>query len=820
MDEVLRQGILSFQSEDWQGALGRFDEVARLRPHRNDVHNYRARAYERLGRLEDALECLDRALGIDPRNLADLRNRGIVLKKLRRATEALTCFEQVLAIDPDDVIALTKRALLLNDQERRHEALEYIERAARASPDDLDVLNARVIILDNLGRYQDALLDVDHMLALRPTCTDAINNTGMLLARIGRFAEALRCYDRSLGIDPNQAQARYNRSLIRLSLGDWLRGFEEFESRWDTDSLKAARWSAVAPLWLGQADLQGKTILLYHEQGYGDTLMSVRYIPLLAEQGAQVVLAVPATLEKLLQTVPGVARVVSGSLAGLVHHYHAPLMSLPLAFRTTPETIPRPLSYVSADPNLVARWAQRLGVRTKPRIGVVWGGRRYAPVNYPRDVLLDSLRPLFELDADFIGLQKEITAADRALLGQLPRFRSLGEGLEDFADTAALIETLDLVIAADTAVAHLAGALGKPVWLMNRYAACWRWLQQGERSTWYPSLRQFRQPSVGDWDAVVRSVRAAAAELFESDRGISSPASSPAQTPALTASAPTAAQGAARHKIRFVCATRLSKEIFFAKAALGRSLPLYRTYPQDQAIELRLFPDNRAGLSGLYNVAIEESRSDPAVLVFIHDDVYLSDYFWADHLHKALQTYDVVGLVGNRRRLPGQASWMYLDERFTSDSYDNFSGVLGHGEPFPNLRQLSVYGPPGVEVKLLDGVFMATRSATLLERDLRFDPRFRFHFYDLDFCRQAELRQLKMGTCAMSLVHASAGELGSNGWRLAYKEYLAKYGESQALSANRGGVERSLLSPATCATNTSNSPATRSMTVVQSPARD
>jgi len=772
LDQVLQLGIQSLQNEDWGEALDCFDSVARWQPHRNDIHNYRARAYERLGRLEDALECLDRALAIDPRNSADLLNRSSVLRKLRRPAEALVSLEQLLAAKPDNVLALTKRALLLNDMERREEAFASIQRAANLSPDDLNVLNTRVIVLDSLERYEEALHDVNRMLTLNPGYADAINNTGMLLARLGRFEEALRCYDRSLELDANQGQARYNRSLIRLSLGDWTAGFEEFENRWLTENLRGARLSGLAPLWLGQEDLQGKTILLYHEQGYGDTLMSVRYIPMLAERGARVILVAPTALSKLMQTVPGITRVVTGGETGIVHHCHAPLMSLPLAFRTSPETIPAPVSYMSADPSQVARWAQRLGPRTKPRIGVVWGGRRYGPINYPRDVPLGHLRPLFELDVDFIGLQKEMADSDRALLSQFPRLRSFGEILEDFADTAALIMNLDLVIAADTAVAHLAGALGKPVWLMNRYAACWRWLQQGERSPWYPTMRQFRQPSLGDWDSVVRSVcTAATAALVDSTQR-----QQPVTRTTLAATRPPAP--AAREKIRFVCATRCSQADFLTRAALGRSLPAYRTYPKGQVIELRLFPNNRAGLSGLYNTAIEEARVDPAILVFIHDDVYLSDFFWADHLHKALESFDVVGLVGNRRRLPGQVSWMYLDDRFTSDSYENFSGVLGHGEPFPNLTQLSVYGDPGAEVKSLDGVLMAARSTLLIERDLRFDPRFQFHFYDMDFCRQAELRQLKMGTVAMSLVHASSGELGGNAWRAAYGEYLRKYGET------------------------------------------
>lgn len=229
--------------------------------------------------------------------------------------------------------------------------------------------------------------------------------------------------------------------------------------------------------------------------------------------------------------------------------------------------------------------------------------------------------------------------------------------------------------------------------------------------------------------------------------------------------------------IRFVCATRLSTQDFFAKSPMGRSLPLYRTFPPRQRIELRLFPNNARGLPVVYNVAIEEAKANPAVLVFVHDDLYLSDYYWADHLLEGLQKFDIVGLAGNIRRAPRQASWMYLDDQFTRDDYANLSGVLGHGDGFPNLKELSFYGDPGREVKLLDGVLLATSSETFKDSGLRFDQRFDFDFYDMDFCRQAELRNIHMGTWAISAIHASAGKLGGSDWRANHQRYLSKYSE-------------------------------------------
>jgi hypothetical protein len=338
-----------------------------------------------------------------------------------------------------------------------------------------------------------------------------------------------------------------------------------------------------------------------------------------------------------------------------------------------------------------------------------------------------------------------------------------------------------LVITVDTSTAHLAGALGKPVWILNRYASCWRWLRDRTDSPWYPTARLFRQASFGDWAGVVRAVKGAAEEVLGQGKSFQTAAAGVVQPSQTTAGAPVARSAVSKdravEKIKFVCATRLSSEEFFATSALGRSLLNFREFPKGQPIELRLFQKNTESLPVVYNTAIEEARSDPAILVFIHDDVLLCDFYWAQHLLEALDRFQLVGLSGNRRRVPGQPSWMYVDEHFTRDDPGNFSGVVGHGEGMPNLQQLSVYGPPLQEVKLLDGVMLAMRSRLLLESGLRFDPQFDFDFYDLDFCRQAEARGIRMGTCAISVVHQSAGRLGKPHWRENYGKYRRKYGE-------------------------------------------
>jgi tetratricopeptide (TPR) repeat protein len=775
------QGIDFFTRGAWDRALADFDRALDEDPRDAELHNYRARALDALGRSEEALRAIEQALDIDPGNLADLKNRAAMLRRLGHLPEALAGFDTLLKRNPNDVDALIKRAHTLNELEQREAALSCAERALNVQPNALAALNARGMVLERLGRYDEALTDFERMLAIRPDEPDALNNRGMIEARRGQFAKALDSYNRSLGIQPDQPQAFYNRALVRLSLGDWEQGLQEFESRWETAPLNRMRPRLAAPQWTGTQDLSGKTLFVYHEQGYGDTLQCVRYIPCLAERGAKVILAVPAALRQLMETLDGNPRVLALTDPVPPHDLQCPLMSLMKACGTTTDAVPSSPAYLRADPQAVLAWKRRLGGSRRARIGVAWSGRGYAPINYPRDVPLSLIESIFALDADFICLQTEMCESDQARLAEFERVDARSaRSLKDFSDTAALIECLDLVICADTAVAHLAGSLGKPVWLMNRYASCWRWGQHGSRSSWYPSLRIFRQRAVGDWQGVIEQVRSAAAEFLSEheayavmrrtgDRGDSEVAESG------RASAGDAELG--RDTIRFVCATRYSAEDFIAKSPLGRSLPLYRTFPRGQRIELRLFKENSQGLSAVYNTAIEEARNDPAVLVFIHDDVHLSDYYWADHLLEGLREFDIVGLAGNRRRVPRQASWMYLDDQFRRDDDEHLSGVLGHGEGFPNLKQLSIYGEPRQQCKLLDGVLLAVHSETLIKRELRFDPRFQFHFYDLDFCRQAEQRGLRMGTWALSVIHASAGKLGSDAWRAAYRDYLVKYEE-------------------------------------------
>lgn len=225
-------------------------------------------------------------------------------------------------------------------------------------------------------------------------------------------------------------------------------------------------------------------------------------------------------------------------------------------------------------------------------------------------------------------------------------------------------------------------------------------------------------------------------------------------------------------KFRFVIATRKSEKNFWGDTATGKFLSLYRL----PFIEVILFPENSEGLSKIYNKVIEESKSDPAVLIFAHDDLHILDFHWMNAIFNGLNRFGIIGVAGNKRRVPFQPSWVFIDTNFTWDDSENLSGVVGHGNSFPPSN-ISNFGPPFQEVKLLDGLILAAFSETLSKNNMRFDERFKFHFYDLDFCRQAEILGISMGTIPLSLIHESGGNFGSHDWKQAYQQYLEKWGQ-------------------------------------------
>jgi len=332
-----------------------------------------------------------------------------------------------------------------------------------------------------------------------------------MLHELQRFEEALASYERSLALRPDYAEAVWNKALTLLLLGDFERGWPLYEWRWRHPKTRLHARNFGQPVWLGEAPITGRTILIHSEQGFGDALQFCRYAAWLADLGARVIVEVPRPLVGLLRSLRGASQVIAAGDTLPAFDVHCPMMSLPLAFRTTVASMPLPRGYLAADPTRVVYWSARLDERFGPgasrRIGIAWSGS----AAYGRDALRSLsfeqfARALPRGDQVYVALQKDIRDSDRAALATRPDVHLLAE---DFAETAAVIEGLDCVISTDTSIAHLAGALGKPVSILLSRVPDWRWMLDREDSPWYASARLYRQSVAGEWDPVLEQVRQA-----------------------------------------------------------------------------------------------------------------------------------------------------------------------------------------------------------------------------------------------------------------------------------------------------------------------
>ncbi len=403
-------------------------------------------------------------------------------------------------------IAPNPRYLYLS--QRHQEALESHQRVVALVPSHPEALYNCGVVAHLLNRHDEALDYYDRALSLKPA-HEIFTNRGLVLADLQRTGEALASYGRALEIKPDSPEARLNESLCYLQMGDFARGWSGFEWRWKQQQLQRVNRDFRQPLWSGTAPLKDRTILLHSEQGLGDTLQFCRYVKQVAAMHARVVLEVQRPLLPLLHALEGAAVVLAKSDVLPDFDYHCPLMSLPLALGTTLDTLPGGIPYLHADAALAEVWRGRLGNPVRPRAGLVWCGSASHNNDRNRSIALEVLLPMLHEGVEWISLQKDLREEDAGVLASRPDILHAGEQLGSFADTAALIELLDIVVTVDTSVAHLAGAMGKTVWILLPFNADWRWLLDRDDSPWYPSARLFRQPAMGDWRSVIARVRAA-----------------------------------------------------------------------------------------------------------------------------------------------------------------------------------------------------------------------------------------------------------------------------------------------------------------------
>ncbi|WP_299532713.1 tetratricopeptide repeat protein [uncultured Herbaspirillum sp.] len=549
-------GMLKLHQEEWEAAEAQLAKAIELNPDHPDTYFDHAGALIHLGRDAEAVERYNQILAQNPAFADALLARGAALRRLDLNREALEDLQQAVQLVPDhadawfqlgnlqhelysyrDARASYERAVALRpdfieawfnlgnackDSYQFEEALRAFDRALAVQPDFFEAQSNRGFVLFKMQRPEEALEAYDRALALSDSSPDLWFNRASTLEQLSRFSEASQSYQRARELSPETHSAQWNDALLKLRLGDFAKGWPAYESRWKTAQMRTQVRQFLEPLWLGLQPLRGKTILIHAEQGFGDTLQFVRYLPRVAGLGARVILEVQPALKRLLAGVPGAAEVIgSDQDTRPAFDYHCPLMSLPLACKSFSEAdIPR-APYLLPESEAWAAWLQRLPHNRALRVGLVWAGS--SAQTHPDAVRIDSerslpfsaLAPLVELAHEHAQLEFYSLQVGQAALEQLhahplaSQVQDCAGALHDFADTSGLLANLDLLISVDTAVCHLAGALGKPVWLLNRANTCWRWQLERSDTPWYPTMRLFRQRQTGDWSEVIAEVRSA-----------------------------------------------------------------------------------------------------------------------------------------------------------------------------------------------------------------------------------------------------------------------------------------------------------------------
>lgn len=479
--EVLRQdpgnfnalhlaGVIALQNGAPQRAVDLIGAALRAYSDMPQAYNNLAAALIHLKDYDAALRNCDHALALNPQFPGAYNNRGTALRGLKRPAEALQAYDQAAALRPDDP----------------------------------EILNNRGVALSELGRNREAEDNYARAVALRPNYPPAHHNRGTNLRQLHRHAEALACFARVTALDPNYGDSHWEAALTRLQIGDFANGWSGYEWRWQAPTLGVTMRGFAQPQWRGDEALGGETILAHSEQGLGDTIQFCRYAALLADKGARVILEVQKPLVDLLTGLAGVAAIVAQGEVLPAFDLHCPMMSLPLAFKTNIDTIPAPSAYLHAPPEKIDRWRTMLGEKSRPRIALAWSGNPAHRDDHNRSIPLRDFVAMLPGGYDYISLQTDLRPGDDAVLRTRPDIRCPAIG--GFTDTAALCALADVVLTVDTSIAHVAGGLGRPVWILLPFTPDWRWLLERTDSPWYPSATLYRQPAAGDWKSVFTQV--------------------------------------------------------------------------------------------------------------------------------------------------------------------------------------------------------------------------------------------------------------------------------------------------------------------------
>ncbi|MEW6001772.1 MAG: tetratricopeptide repeat protein [Nitrospirota bacterium] len=509
---------LSLQDKgDIDEAIANYKKAIHLNPDFADAYYNLAIALQDKKQIEEAISFYRKALQLNPNYPGALNNLGNIYLDKKQLNEAIDCYQEALKLKPDFVDAYNNLGIILQEKGQIDEAIINFQKALQINPVNPDIAKVHI----NLGtaflkkdELEKAMICFQKALQKKPDFVDAYNKIGFVLQNKCRLEEAIQYFQKAIQIEPDHVDSHFGLSFPLLLSGNFEQGWKEYEWRRKTEDFISNPRDFLQPLWDG-FDISGKTILLHAEQGLGDVIQFIRYVPLVVEKGAKIIIECQYQLISLFQNIEGVRQIIAQGEPLPSFDIHCPLLSLPLIFGTTVDNIPAEMPYIKVNAALLRKWEDKVeDDNSKLKVGLAWAGSPAHKNDHKRSFPLDTFKPLAQFDnIVFYSLQKGNGSEQAKSPPDRMKFIDHTDEIHDFSDTAALIMNLDLVISADTAVVHLAGALGKPVWTLLPFVPDWRWMLNREDSPWYPTMRLFRQPSPGDWIPVIDNVSAALAEM-------------------------------------------------------------------------------------------------------------------------------------------------------------------------------------------------------------------------------------------------------------------------------------------------------------------
>ena len=505
---ILQKAMSLHNSGDLASAARAYQQILSLAPNHFDATHLLAVVMAQLGNQKRARELFTSALALHPGHAEVHFNKGTMEKAAGKLAAAVSDFSRAIEAAPDHAGALNNRSLTLQAMHRFDEAFSDSDRLTDLASGDPTVWNNRATLLHDMMRLDEALACFNKAIRLKPDYVEALNNRGNVLKDLHRFDKAIADYDSASAINPDFAGAHFNKSIALLLLGDYENGWRLWEWRWQQPRLTSPKRNFEQPLWLGDSDIAGRTILLHSEQGLGDTIQSIRYVSMVSDLGARVVVEAPASLHPLLAALPGIDQLVGKDGTLPAFDLHCPLMSLPLAFGTTVETIPASTPYLTISPDMVALWSKRLGTSVKPRVALAWRGNPKNSYDHSRSARLADISPYLSPRFDWLCLHHDLTDPERELAASIDHLKTPLDGDTGFEDAVALCAISDLVVTVDTSFAHIAGALARTSLTMLPFTPDWRWMMDRSDSPWYPAMTLFRQDKARDWGQVMQDVAA------------------------------------------------------------------------------------------------------------------------------------------------------------------------------------------------------------------------------------------------------------------------------------------------------------------------